>query len=91
MEPDLEKTMTETNSKEWTGVEVARSPLISCHLGMPAALPLCKLEGSPPQRGHHWVWGTDSWSSAAKERGLTLPANSRIIVAMQRIHHHIGR
>lgn len=37
------------------------------------------------------AWGTDSLSSAAKELNLTLLANSGIIIAMQRIHHHIGR
>lgn len=37
------------------------------------------------------VWETDSWSSAATELSLSLPANSGIAVAMQRIHHHTGR
>lgn len=54
-------------------------------------MPSCKLEGSTAQGGHHWAWETDSWSPTAKELSLTLPANSGIIVAMQRIHYHIGR
>lgn len=32
MEPDLEKAVRETNSKEWTHVEVVRNPLISCQV-----------------------------------------------------------
>lgn len=71
--------------------KLSEALLISCKVGSPAALSLCNADGSPAQREHHQAWGTKSWSSAAKELSLTLLANSGIIKAMQRIHHHIGR